>query len=406
MKETLRRAWTSFLVGAVLALAGWVGISAFFEQRSQRLRAASLASQRQREATWVMEARQRKLAAQQAEQVRLQRQREEMLEAFGGPVAAAAKNPRVDIAGMLKSVAEQCAGGRRGTGVAVDRFTEFTLTIALEEADADAAKAPTEIARCILGQVGGYVHRLRFLRRGMVAAELDRRAIESIPVWSQASTDDVQALLASLGAAAENPAGRSDEAGRMPAPDEERNLTRREQLQNEAFRQFSDAFTNAVNKVNYAIRQQDSVTALVDLRGVADLNAKQGLLAASERNLADAARFFSNPTEVYRRTLVAAGLDALFIETTLRARESADTSQSSLALAAIERAQNRSRSVGRLLQFMGQNLGNWSYDTGTRQVQFDSSATAANFRAETRQVEQDAAELEAAISRWSRESKR
>jgi hypothetical protein len=127
-----------------------------------------------------------------------------MVAAMGGPVAAAAKDPLTDIAGMIRTVAGQCSGEPRCATVTVDRFTEFTLKIDLNVAD--AARSRAAIARCVLQQVFPYVYHLQFVRGGSVIAELDRQAIESVPDWASADLATIDTLAGSISVEALRPA--------------------------------------------------------------------------------------------------------------------------------------------------------------------------------------------------------
>ena len=182
-------------------------------------------------------------------------------------------------------------------------------------------------------------------------------------------------------------------------------MTRREQLQKQARTAFIASITSSINLVNQAIRTQAGVVQLGDVRGVADMQAKQEQLLKSDQALENARVFFGNPTEDYRRAMVGAGLDALYIEAELRSPAIVEAVMAPQALVVIQKAENLNHAAARLVQVMSEALGTWSYDRLTQRFQFDSSASAANYREAAQQLEQNSAELEAALADWTRQSK-
>ena len=142
------------------------------------------------------------------------------------------------------------------------------------------------------------------------------------------------------------------------------------------------------------------------MRNLAEMNAKSDQLRVGEQYLETARQFFNHPREEYRRALLQTGLDALFVEATVRGKSVDTILEAPLMLGVIERAQARSQLATRLIQVMSQGLGNWSSDASTGQIQFDSSTLAAEYRELAQEIERATRELEAAMSRLPRATKR
>lgn len=400
----LFRITVTFAVFVGLTVGGLIAIEGLFRDRTEDLNAMHRLHLASRRSDWEKDAAGRVVDEQRAGQQRLVRRHEEMVLALGGPVAAAAKNPDADLAGMLRAICGLCVGNQSATQLSVERFTEFNLAVDLDLVP--SGQSPEEILLCVLRHGSAYVNRMRFHRRGLIVAELDRRAIESISDWGAASLDTVRQLVAEMdevrGVVATPVAIRPSPAGR---DEDEGNMSHRSQLSKQALTRLGDAVSNSIQAINQAVRLQTAALGFENARGVNEITTARAQLLESGQILGDARAFFGDPAEFYRRVMVEVGLDRLYIDAELRSRRLLDAVNAPLALEIIAKAERRGRTAGQLLQVMGDALGTWTYDRLTRNFQFDSPQTAAAYRAAADQLSQDAAELDAALVRWSRGSR-
>lgn len=382
-----------------LAVGGWLVIEGVFRDRIADLNALHRLHLADRRSAWDLEASGRRLEDQRADQRRLVRQHEELIAAFGGPVSAAARNPRTDIAGMLRDVCELCAGETGATRVEVDRFTEFSLVIDMERVGPEPA--PEKIIHCVLRHCAAYVHAIQFHRRGIVVAELDRRAIESVADWGAASDETVRRLVAEMNEASGVSVASADAGASQEHSGDDENLPLRTQRLKKALNQMDAAANHSIQKINGAVRLQLEALNAQSARSANEFAAATDQLTESARVLSEAKAFFIAPVDYYRRMMVEAGLDQLYIDAETRSRRKVeDAVKSSLALEIIAKAEKRGQTVGRLLQLMRDAGGTWSYDLLTRQFQFDYPETAKDYRKIAEQMALDSADLEAAFDRW------
>ena len=113
----------------------------------------------------------------------------EIGQAIGGPVQKALKNPDVDIAGMLRSTALACLPPQAGVDVTTDRFTEFTVHIALGDV-LDRAELAKMLGQ-FLGHCAAYVQTVRVKAPPRTDAIVDHALIERVHNWE---TDGITAL--------------------------------------------------------------------------------------------------------------------------------------------------------------------------------------------------------------------
>jgi hypothetical protein len=118
------------------------------------------------------------------------RRRREIQQAFGGAVQEVAKNPKLPLTEMIRSVARLCAPRGTEVEVRVDRFTEFDVDFQLTRKISDDEMA--RVTKAFLGECSAYVNSIRFIHAGQVIAEADRRKIDSIPDWKSVPLDQLR----------------------------------------------------------------------------------------------------------------------------------------------------------------------------------------------------------------------
>ncbi len=393
------RVATVLLVLIAVTMGGVFAIEAVYRDRASELEARHRLHLVARESAWNTETDERMQADQREDQDRLVRQHEEMIQAFGGPVAAAAKNPQVNIAGMLGDVCRECTGVNGATRLTVERFTEFHLAIESERLGTD--RNLDEIILCVLKHCAFYVHQIQILRQGLVVAALDRRAIELTPDWSHATVETVRAGLEEM----ENDGrvGKDDPALRWAAlEDEEGNLTVRASRWKKALAKLDEAANRSIQSINRAVQFQRQALLAQRVGSSGAFSAAGSQLSESQRMLKEARAFFSAPADHYRRMLTEAGVDRLYIDAELRSFQTdGDPIRAILALELIENAERRGDLTRRLLQILAEDQGNWIFHAASGQISFESERTAETFRTLSSEIEKQSANLESAMTRWN-----
>ena len=98
---------TIILFAVAVTLIGSAAIAMRFAGQRALLRGAHTRMIQQRERDWAQQKLQAELAAREAA---LRKETEARERALGGPLPAALKDPNLDIATMLRRVAQECAG--------------------------------------------------------------------------------------------------------------------------------------------------------------------------------------------------------------------------------------------------------------------------------------------------------
>src|SRR5687767_12139309 len=121
------------------------------------------------------------------------RRKAELEKAWGGPLAAAFKNPDYSLREALQRAALACAPTNTLVRAEVDRFTEFTVTF--ESASPILTNTMIVTARKLMPVARTYLDALRFSVRGKLVAEIDRSDIEFIEDWARAPDQRIAMLL-------------------------------------------------------------------------------------------------------------------------------------------------------------------------------------------------------------------
>lgn len=319
---------------------------------------------------------------------------------MGGPVAAAAHNPKSSIGESIEAVARACAPEGAQVRVRVDRFTEFTALIELPRPAAQPALA--ELARCILSQGSDYFYRLQFSYRGGLLAELDRQAIEAVANWERVSVAEVQRLWSNSGEGQSAVAQAGDGRNLDPNADkeEDQNLTMESRVQNQALATFRASLERAQNFFKSAQESYRHAVEPGDLLRVADVGAKRVLLKQAEAQAAQARVVLEDPAAEYRRIMDAAHLDEVYARAAARSMASRYDRSRAAAAEMFNRFSAHLRASGRLLDALGRNLGEWGYDPTTKVFGFQSAAAHADIKPALAESEASIQSLNSAIEQW------
>lgn len=386
-------------IAAAITIAAYKGLERWQVSQNAKLRAAhekNLAALQERLAVRDTE---RQIEAHDATIARQRRFQQEIITALGGPVGAALKHPELTILGMLQEVARACAPKGSVPHAAVDRFTEFTLFIDLP--DALDRPALAEIARCLLAHSAQYVSSVQFSHDRSVLAVLDRRGIESIADWANASNSAVEKALI-------DPEYSQPVTFVGVAPPAEQKVHELQNLPEEGRRQrmaeerFADAFKLADSQLRSALEWQMAAVNLAGVRGVGELDERRKILMDAERAGAEARRVLANPILEYERVLESQKLDPIYIRAAVRTATQNYTTSRPAAGKVFAAFDERSRCASEFLATMKRHVGAWTYQPFQDRFEFHDAAAQLDYAAATKKFDAASRALETAIIEWAR----
>ena len=394
MKRRPARWLTLFAVLATLVLA--VVLVGMFEDHARILRAEHQWQLDALQKQWAREDSVRRLAAHEET---LKRQHE-LDQALGGPTEIPFRNPDLTIQQMLQQTARACAPAGASVVVRVDRFTEFEVIVTLKAGA--ATNRLTEFTTCLMRHGAPYVHTLRFIQGHRVIAELDQRALELVPDWSQASVATAQALLESSGVADPSPDAAAKSAQPPSVKEEPAELTGDRKRLQEAEEAFNRARTSQFDRLNKLIEVQDSAPRLASIGSASTLDDRLKSLGDNESALESARALFLNPEPEYRRLLNEQNLDPLVVTILCRGMTERAEQQRPFVENLLRAAAERQRIAKAFLLAMQSQWGNWRVNSANgQQILFDSAAAREAYQSVSAQFEQASNALGTALRAWS-----
>jgi hypothetical protein len=393
----------SFMTTAIVAaitLAACISLDRWQVSENAKLLAAhqkSLAAVQER---FEVGDTKRQIEVHDANIARQRRFQQEITTALGGPVGVALKHPELTILGMLQEVARACAPPGSVPHAAVDRFTEFTLFIDLPAAQDRSALG--EIARCLLTHSAQYLGSVQFSHDRSVLAVLDRRGIESIADWANASTSAVEKALIDpeysqpltfVGAVA-------------PAAEQQihefQNLPEEGRRQRMAEERFAEVFKLANSQLRSALERQIDAVNLAGVKRVGELDERGKILMDAERIGAEAKRVLANPILEYERILEAQKLDPIYIRAALRTATQNYADSRPAAGKVFAGLDERSRCASEFLATMKRHFGAWTYQPFQDRFEFHETAAQLDYAAASKKFATASRTLEHAIAEWAR----
>jgi hypothetical protein len=340
-----------------------------FEDRAGALRANHQQQLVTLQKQWASEDAARKVAAHEEALRRQRAHQRELEQALGGPTEVPARNPDLNIQQMLEQTARACAPAGASVVVRVDRFTEFEVIVTLKGVPGPNQLA--ELTTCLLRHGAPYVHTLRFIQGARVIAELDQRALELVPDWSQASVTTAQQLLASSGLAAPSPVAAANDAQPPSAKEDSPELTGDRKRLQEVDDAFYRARTNQFDRLNKLIEAQDFAARLPSVGRASDLDERLKWLGDNESALDSARAFFLNPEPEYRRLLNEQNFDPLMVTILCRGLTERGEQQRPYLTRLLDAVAERQRITKSFLAAMQSQWGNWHGNPATGRIYFD-----------------------------------
>lgn len=345
--------------------------------------------------SWSQQDAQRAVdAAQRARQIR-SAHREELVKALGGPIAAATKDPRLDIREMLLRIARKCAPPHTRVSVTVDRFTEFEVAFVLPKTL--SASELAVLCKPLLDSGTPYLHSVRFILGNDILAELNSSAIESVTNWSAASTETVERQLAAGGTSPprnDSAMTPNSEMATADLTEDQKKIQAGQTALNEIFSEHWKDLAQMVSNLNRS-------TLLDSFQNSSQMQARINRLDKLEPSVAAEREFFLNQSAELERLLQEQGLDSLLIA--IEKRSMNDRSKGEMpfitntfdALSAY-RIGNREFLAG-----MAALWGEWEADAGSQQIQFTTTAAKDTYTAESANTRRRAEAVIQAFQSWT-----
>jgi hypothetical protein len=378
----------------VTSVIGW-RVWAVFDHRETQALAQQQAWLENQRLTWSQEDSDRAIAVRRyAGEVALAHQKE-LLTALGGRAGAIAKNPMLDISGMLTQLAQACAPRGVTVSVTVDRFTEFDA--ALESPKTLSTNQLATAFKPLLDYGGPYLQSLRFLRGNQLVAELDGAAIESVSNWSDASVETFEHLLLVSGttqprtnAAITTPAETAPE----DLNNDQKKIAAAQAAFSRLYNEHWQSLNEMLNKLDLSLLLDSSKPSSQLQDGIDKLNKLDDLIS-DERNF-----FLNQPTEL-GRLLGEQGSDPLAI-TIMERTKKKDLEGEILLIDKMFDAISAYRSANQeFLKSMLGLWGEWTVDSFSPTIQFTSQAIKTRYRAANDPTQIKAEAVRQAIAAWT-----
>jgi hypothetical protein len=367
----------SLLIGRGILMSFQTSSSALRDEQQRSLAAQNVA--------WAQEDAKRAEEALERQKAREHR----LVEALGGPLAAVAKDPELNILEMFRQSAIACSPTGTVVSVAVDRFTEYDVALTLPEALAPNSLAG--IAQSLLKNGGPYIHDLRLLQGDRLLGYLDYTAIESVSNWSTATLGEVEGLLAANDESSAK--GSSDASGENTAAVD---LSPMQAKVRDAQRTFSDHYQEHVRRLNQLVTELSRASRLETIQSSAQFQSQMTWLDQTASQLEDERKFFRDPASELEQLLGGQELDPLLIR--ILKRGAVERIASPLAydnlFVSVSGYLNQTRTF---LSKMDNWRGEWGVDPQAGMVHFSSANAQSAYVTYSALVQQSAQQVQQAI---------
>jgi len=384
---------------ATLAAFGLVLVVAeVFNNQETRLRTEQQDFLRSQQAAWSRQDIERALSGGQQAEERKNKYAVEMVQALGGPVAAATKDPALDIRGMLTQTGLACAPTNTEVSVTVDRFTEFDVAFVLHEPPSFIGLA--KLSKRFLESCVPYVHSIRFIQGNEVLAELSGPQIESVTNWNSAPAESVEELLlaTSFQSRTAEEAGTAS-GGNATEPDPE--ILTPEQIKIAAAQKtFSSEYATNIANLNGLISDLNYVTRLDTLRGQ-ELPTRITWVNQQSSQISAEREFFINQASEMEQLLNDQESDSLVITIIVRGLAARGQAEAPWLNAVFDALSDYQSQIHEFLVTMQNHEGEWSMGPSSSTIHFSTTAAHDAYVAGTDAVKQSSANLKNAIDSWS-----
>jgi hypothetical protein len=264
-----------------------------------------------------------------------------------------------------------------------------------------------ELSLCLLRHGAPYLREIRFSHSGVVLADLNASALDSVPDWSSASVPDAMKLLV---------AADTSSAQRPPASDSwtgilaktravSEDSVEQSQLTGDSrrLRDAQEAFRQTVNAKNeqlrWVLQKQDQASRLSDFLSRSDLQTRLVALSEDARVLKEVRGFFLDQDREFQRALDQAQLDPLLVSIEVRTLSQRQALRRPYLEAFFQALANRQRSIEQFLTAMEQVWGDWSTSGGM--IQFSSQNAQNTYQLTSAQLKQANDQVSSTMQAWN-----
>jgi hypothetical protein len=382
-----------------LILTVFIGciIWAMFDKWESRMRAEQLQFLTGQQSIWAEEDAKKAIAAQQKIIDEERTHSNELVDAWGGPVKAAVKNPALDIRNMLQETAVACAPANTLVSVTVDRFMDFNIDLILPEPIALSRLA--KISKQFLKYTFPYVHNVRFIQGDEVLAYLDDAAIESVTNWNTISAERLGGMLAAglSGQTEWVAAATNDDNAVQPVQD----LAPDQVKFNEAEGMFKKHFNDHVHALNEIVGNLDHVSRLNSIQNKDEFQSRIVWLDELVSHLAAERKFFMNQSADMENLLRGQGLDPLLIDIVKRNTKARNESESPILTNLFDAVSAYCEADRAFLVSMKSQWGDWQAEPNSDMIQFTTPEARAAYKTGMDSIERSGGLVQRAFQAWA-----
>jgi hypothetical protein len=386
----------------VALLLAWF-VAVIFNVRESSLRTGQLAFVQAQQAIWSQQDVDRAMTAEQSAAQRKAKYANEMARALGGPIGVAAKDPALDIRGMLAQTGLACAPSNTEVSVTVDRFTEFDVAFVLHESLTFTRLAG--ISKLFLENGVPYVHSLRFILGNEVLAQLGGAEIDSVTNWRAASDASVEELLLATSEQSQPAAVAGAVSDNNTARADPQNLTPDQIILDQAgvaltneYSQHIQIFNDLVSDLNYA--SQIGTLHDRELQSRIDWTGQQPVQITALRE------FFLNEASEMEQLLGGHDLDPLVVAIVKRGIVTRTEAEVPYITAMFDALSDYQTQVQAFLATMQSHQNEWFVQSGTTRIQFSTTAAHDAYTTAADPLKRSLTALKDATQAWTNYKKR
>jgi len=311
-----------------------------------------------------------------------------LVQAWGGRMLAALKNPKWSIAEMLQQTAAACAPPGTRVTVSVDRFTDFD--VALELPDGVSHDQISDFGRVFITNTQPYIHRVRLFEAGQSVGHWEGSPDEGVAAREiRSDAPNAAALATAVDDAKVDSAGMGE-----TDPNYKKYLTAQEK--------FNEQLGEHTRQLNQLARDLDSIASLKSIATAYKFRAEISWLDRLSIQLTNEQAFFLNQDGYWEQLMQEQQLEPLLIR--ILKRDMAERTEASLplyndvflALVAYH------EQIGHFLRAMDSCRDQWRLMEQSNRIQFSTSDANSTYNLEFGMVQSAVASLNEAMQRLSR----
>jgi hypothetical protein len=326
------------------------------------------------------------------------RRRAELEAAWGGPIAAAFKNPDLSLRDALQHAAEACSPANAFVHADVDRFTEFAIEI--DTSEAISTNQMVAIARKLMPIAKDYLDTLRFSASGALVGELDRQDIAFIEDWTRAPDQRIAMLLPR-----ESESRIKQDAAAIERFKTEQRIAQAvaadpalQDKADRADRKLRQMFQDAYSELTLALDSLGQSVSFGNLRSLRDLDRLEKTQNAAIEHAQRAKAFWTDPAKEWDKLLESEGISGELRDVLVKGFPTMFRNDPAKAAKVFEALDGDIKSCRYVLQMLTRENDKWKFSQGS--IGLIDDDFARRFERAQRQMREDFQETEVALRAW------